>query len=192
MASQPYETNSIGWQLQQLGRRLGEWWERTFRQVFSSTGGEPPAWLVPLFWAIAAALAVLLIWLLYKILRPYILQGNRRRRVAKPASAETVEPTRTVAEWLQRSRRLAEQHDYREACRCLYQALLQQLDDRQKVPQQLSRTDGEYWRLLRSLPNARSYQVLINTHERLCFSDTEISAETYRHCQQAYQEIAQP
>jgi hypothetical protein len=70
-------------------------------------------------------------------------------------------------------------------------ALLQHLDDTQQVPQKTSRTDGEYRQLLREQPNPQPYQVLLDAHERLCFSSTEISAELYERCQQASQTIIQ-
>jgi hypothetical protein len=90
------------------------------------------------------------------------------------------------------------QGNYREACRSLYMALLQKLDEAQVIPQQASRTDGEYLQQIETLyvrsrlSDVAPYRTLILTHEQLCFGNTEISDAEFRDCQQAYQEIHSP
>jgi len=78
---------------------------------------------------------------------------------------------------------------YRQACRCLYMALLQRLDDAGTVVYQPSRTDGEYLQLIQQLPQPVPYETLIRIHEQLYFGNTEADASTFEQCQQAYQKI---
>ncbi len=91
---------------------------------------------------------------------------------------------------LERSQQLYCQGNYREACRCLYLAILQHLHDTKVIIHKPSRTDGEYLQLLRStVTSMQPYETLITTHEQSCFSDTEILSENYEQCRQAYREI---
>ncbi|NJP09785.1 MAG: DUF4129 domain-containing protein [Leptolyngbyaceae cyanobacterium RU_5_1] len=187
-----FEKDSIDWQLYQLQQRMSEWFDRLFQP---NGNARPSDWSLPdwvlrsLFWVIVVMMAVWIVWQLYRLLSPYLgrdwLPGRGQKAESQQQPAEKL----TVAQWLQRSRALAQQGNYREACRALYMATIQKLDDRELIPNQLSRTDGEYLRILQTLPNPRPYQVLIRTHERLCFSNTEISEDTFNHCEQAYREI---
>lgn len=128
-------------------------------------------------------------WQLYKLLSPYVeAYWQLNRETLRPPRPSHAAPL-TVAEWLKRSRTAHQQRDYREACRALYMAALQRLNDAHSIPQEASRTDGEYLHLVQTLRPSHAYQMLIHTHERLCFSQTAISAETFDRCWQAYQEI---
>lgn len=189
-----FETNSINWQIQLLQMRIAEWLDRLFA---NSNRSSRPNWLLPewffrlAFWMIAALLIGWIGWQLYLLLRPYINPYWRTRSGNPNYSNQATAPeSLTVSEWWQRSRTSAQQGNYREACRALYLATLQKLDDQGLIPAQFSRTDGEYWQLLQTLPNARPYEILFQTHERLCFSDREISQQTFDDCEQAYREIA--
>jgi hypothetical protein len=190
-----FEKNSISWQIQLWQQRLSEWWERLFnpaRQARLPNWSMPEALVQVLFWAIVAAFVAWAGWQLYRLLRPYLYPWLPSQPQPVLAADDTpAQSALTVAEWLQRSRTFAQQQNYREACRCLYLAVLRRLDDRQLIPATASRTDGEYLQLVRSFPNPQPYQVVIRTHERLCFSDTEISSAMFEQCQQAYQAIEQ-
>ncbi|MBF2028978.1 MAG: DUF4129 domain-containing protein [Oscillatoriales cyanobacterium C42_A2020_001] len=188
-----FEKNSLDWQLHLWQLRIAEWFDRLFQSSNNNDVRLPnwsfPEWLLrSLFWAIAIALLLWMLWQLYSILAPYlgisILAGKGQQTITTQPSAK-----RTTSEWLQQARSLAQQGNYREACRALYQAALQKLDDAGLAPALLSRTDGEYLNVLQTLPDPRPYQVLIRTHERLCFSRTDITQETYNRCEQAYREI---
>ncbi|MGB3204593.1 MAG: DUF4129 domain-containing protein, partial [Crinalium sp.] len=96
----------------------------------------------------------------------------------------------TVSDWLKRSQTFQRQGNYAEACRCLYMAMLQQLNDSGIVPHQPSRTDGEYLQLIQDLPQYRSYETLLTTHQKACFGNTEIRAVEFEQCQQAYRAIS--
>jgi hypothetical protein len=95
-----------------------------------------------------------------------------------------------VSGWLRQVQAFQRQGNYAQACRALYMAMLQRLDDTKQVPQQASRTDGEYLQAIQTLNQPTPYQVLITTHERVCFDDNStISSATFERCQQAYREI---
>jgi hypothetical protein len=94
-----------------------------------------------------------------------------------------------IANWLQRSQKFQQQGNYREACLCLYKAMLQRLNDTGIVKDQPSRTDGEYLQLVQQLPQPQPYQTLLITHQKLCFSNAEASPSLFDECQQAYREI---
>ncbi|MEG3972103.1 MULTISPECIES: hypothetical protein [unclassified Microcoleus] len=59
------------------------------------------------------------------------------------------------------TQKLQQQGKYRQACRCLYMALLQRLNDAGTVVYQPRRTDGEYLQLIQQLPQPVSYETLI-------------------------------
>jgi hypothetical protein len=68
-------------------------------------------------------------------------------------------------------------------------AMLQRLNDSGLAPHHSSRTDGEYLQLVQQLSQPQPYQTLIMTHQRLCFSNAEVSSAVFEQCQQAYREI---
>lgn len=190
-AAGEFQTTSWGWQIQQAQQRVEEFVERL---LFSSDPTRDPAdWSLPdwlldgLFWLLVIALVSWAGWQLYRLLNPYLYPAVRRGRSPLPTTAS--QPQLTIADWLGRSRTAQRQGNYREACRCLYMAMLQHLSDKNLVPQQASRTDGEYLRLVQTLNQPQPYQTLIRTHEQLCFSDATISSDTFERCWQAYQEI---
>jgi hypothetical protein len=84
--------------------------------------------------------------------------------------------------------------NYRQAIFCLYQAMLKLLDERGIIPTQLSLslTDEEYRRSLLKIPVSplTPYELLLSTHQRLCFSTAEADRALFEECQQAYQQIA--
>ena len=187
-----FEENSIGWQLRLLGQRVGEWLEFQLSFVPEAEGVTIPEWLEALaraiFWAVVALLIVWGIWRLVLLLNPYLYRWHRQRRQGRTLN-ETIASELTPAVWLARSQTFRQQGDYREACLCLYQAMLQQLHDRGIAADLASRTDGEYLRLIGQLPQSDPYQMLLITHQRLCFGNAEASSQLFEQCQQAYQAI---
>jgi len=196
MTSGSFEKTNFSWQFQQFRWRISEWLEQlTLPPEKTPQGTKPVDWSLPdwllklLFWVLVGLVAGWAIWQLYRLLRPvWGGFGSAADRYSTPSPTKNL----TVSQCLQRSRALAQQGNYREACRMLYLAALQRLDEAKVVPQQVSRTDGEYLNCLHPLTNDRPYRVLIQTHEQLCFSSRDISAETFDRCEQAYQEIASP
>jgi Domain of unknown function (DUF4129) len=187
-----FEKNNLLWQKQLIQQRFGEWIELKLFEL------KLPRWpnlsispllLNVLFWGIVLAFGTLVIWRLMPLFR--------RTWVALQRSTEgQVEPRSplpprdlTVAEWLQQAKLLQQRGQYAEACRALYMAMLQRLNDTKVALHEPSRTDGEYLRLVRSLAQSHPYQTLIQTHEQICFGNAQVSDETYTLCQQAYREI---
>lgn len=188
-----FQQTSPGWQIQQVQQRINEFVERLLLGDDSNRDRALdwalPEWLLDgLFWLLVIALVSWAGWQLYKLLSPYLYPAVQRRR--SPLPTTTPQPQKlAIVEWLGRSRTAQRQGDYREACRCLYMSMLQHLSDKDLAPQQASRTDGEYLRLVQTLNKPQPYQTLIRTHEQLCFSDAVVSSDTFERCWQAYQEI---
>jgi Domain of unknown function (DUF4129) len=179
------------WQLEQIQQRLGEWIEVKLKFA-APRGGGIPAWLVSsisyLLWFLLIAGIV---WIIYLILNRYGQQFGHRRPAQEPAP----QPVRnyTVTELLAQAQQFQNQRNYSEACRCLYLAMLQRLNDANLVPHQTSRTDREYAELLGHLPKVAlivaQSKVLLQTHEQLQFADRTITADGFNSCQQAYNQL---
>ncbi|MBW4558353.1 MAG: DUF4129 domain-containing protein [Trichormus sp. ATA11-4-KO1] len=200
MSTDTFETTSWSWQLSQFQQQVGEWLEYQsyrFQQVLPELSpGSISPWLVDLlkflFWLVLGLFLVVVGWRLWREFSPYVYSWLAGRGSFDNAGGKTHVSDLSVAVWWERSQALYRQGNYREACRCLYSAILQHLHDTQVIPHQFSRTDGEYLRLLRSSVSLiQPYETLITTHERLCFGNAEILPENYQQCQQAYREICQ-
>ena len=199
MPAGSFEKNNWGWQLSQLQQRFGEWWElQTTRFSPDIPNMSVPSWLKsPLLWLIVKAafwvlLAFLLCWAAVQVMRslsPYFYSLRNQLNQSADKATKTSASESSVAGWLQRSQKFQQQGNYREACLCLYMAMLQRLNDTGVAPHQLSRTDGEYLQLIQLLPQPQPYQTLLMTHQELCFSHTEASPSVFEQCQQAYREI---
>ncbi|OUL37405.1 hypothetical protein BV372_02215 [Nostoc sp. T09] len=200
MSTDTFEKTSWDWQLSQLQQQVGEWIEYQFSRLESALPGLPPGWSISpwlgellklLFWLVLGVFVVWLVWLLWREFSPYLYSWMNRRGNHTATGKTTMTSELSVSLWLARSQEFYRQGNYREACRCLYQAILQHLHDTSVVRHQPSRTDGEYLQFLRSsVTPIQPYETLITTHEQLCFGDAEILPENYEHCQQAYREIA--
>lgn len=204
MTSGSFEKTNIGWQLQQGSRQVSEWVEWQLSQLSAEPSQTSnfrwPAWLLTwvdrisqgFFWGLIGLCILWIGWQLLQAIFPAFKTWNQRLQQRwqrdRPIAASP-ETAYTAAGWVQRSQLYQRQGNYREACRALYFALLQRLNDTQIVPQQTSRTDGEYLELLQNLPEPQLYQLLITTHEQLCFNNAPVSPELLQHCQQAYQAI---
>lgn len=191
-----FEKNNLGWQISQFQQQVGEWLELQLSHFGAKLPNLPkwslPGWLINLIqaiaWLLLGIVVVWIIWQIWRFLQPYLYSVVFQ--TANSTHITTQARKLSADEWLKRSQAYFGQGNYREACRCLYMAMLQRLDETAIAPHQLSRTDGEYLQLIQQLPNSQSYQTLITTHEQLCFGDAEILPETYNSCQQAYREIS--
>ena len=194
MAADSFDKNSLGWQLQQLGQRVSEWLEARFPKS-SPNLPQVPEWSFPtgilegLFWAIVLSAVLLLSWQLVRLLTFYLARSQAHSAQLKLQKTTAKAEERTVAGWIRQMQEFQRQGNYREACRALYLAMLQRLNDTRLVAHQSSRTDGEYWQVVQPLPQSQAYQTLIRAHEQLCFGDATVSADLFDRCQQAYQEI---
>ncbi len=197
MTTNAFEKTNLGWQLQQLQQRVGEWIELQLSQIRPRVPNIPnistPEWLNWVTWLlIRVAFWAILGWVLLRLASWLMrqMQPSWNWLNLKPDRQTTVAESELTAEtWLLRSRKLYRQSDYREAARALYMAMLQQLNDTGILPHQSSRTDGEYIQLTQQLPQQAAYQTLLQTHERLWFGNEEITPETFEQCQQAYRDI---
>ncbi len=197
MATGSFEKNNLGWQLYQLQQRLGEWWELNTANALSKAPAlswldSPVLQIIAkaAFWLISCLLITWVVWQLWQLLRPYIYNFSNPLSQSDDKLTKTRTRELSAAAWLQRSQKFQQQGNYREACQCLYMAMLQRLNDTGLVQHEPSRTDGEYLQLLiQQLPQPRPYQTLLMAHQQLCFSNVEASPSLFEQCQQAYREI---
>lgn len=196
MSAQNFEKTNIVWEFQQQMQRFNEWLELILsrnQNQLPNVRWEP--WLLDLLWLVVRTIFWLILGLLLIWLGWQIWQNWKRYYDSVPSLLNVADSTKTgvnklkVSTWIERSRKFYRQGNYQEAVRCLYMAMLQRLNDQGIILDETSRTDGEYRQLIQNLPNMEAYQILLNTHEQLCFANSEISLETFERCQQAYQEI---
>ncbi|MBD2091256.1 DUF4129 domain-containing protein [Microcoleus sp. FACHB-1515] len=186
MTTEAFQQNSLDWQFRLFSQRVGEWVEVRLAntQLPVPDLRVSPDWIVTLCWIILAAIALWLIWQLFNLLalqlRPVPAQRSQPSTTARSLSA---------AEWFRQAQQQQQQGNYREACRSLYLAMLQRLDEAQQIPIADSRTDGEYLQCVYQLSQPQPYQLLIQTHEQICFGSQPITIENFRSCQQAYEQI---
>jgi len=204
-----YRTNSFAWQAGQLVRRFREWIE--YRSSLLDVNGPDlsnlPDWSIPeivqqiVFWGLVTVLVIWLMFLLYRALEQPIREWLERTqgwtRLGDRTSAS--DTARSAQYWWQQAQALAQQGNYKDACKALYRATLQQLHDAQILVHDASRTDGEYLSSIGQKLNAasphksvpRPYQLLIGTHERLVFGVADTSSEVFKRCRSAYEKIQQ-
>ncbi|MGA9380929.1 MAG: DUF4129 domain-containing protein [Phormidium sp.] len=196
MAAESFEKTNLGWEFQQQMQRFNEW----FELMLSRNQNQLPEvnWspeLLEFLWLLVRGIlwlivGLLLIWLGRKIWRSWKKYYDYFPDLENLAESKTAGTNKLkVSAWIERSRKFYRQGNYQEAVRCLYMAMLQRLNDQGIILDETSRTDGEYRQLIQNLPNREAYQVLLNTHEQLCFANSPISLEIFERCQQAYQEI---
>ncbi|NEQ74267.1 MAG: DUF4129 domain-containing protein [Okeania sp. SIO2C9] len=198
MSENSFEKDSLGWQFHKLQQKFGEWWEVQTSQTAAKLPGVdlPYWWDNPIILMIAKAMAWLLFafllsWVAIQIIRllnPYIYSLRNKINLTTKIRTES-QLELSVTAWLNQSQKYQEIGNYREACRCLYMAMLQGLHDRGIICDQPSRTDGEYLELIQQLSQPKPYQKLFITHQQLLFGNLEVSAAVFAECQQAYQQI---
>ncbi|NES72488.1 MAG: DUF4129 domain-containing protein [Okeania sp. SIO2D1] len=190
-----FERNGVGWQLNLLRKRLGEWLELQTSDAFNNWS--IPEWLRSpwlieiaklIFWLILTLMILWIILQLWQVVVPYLYNLSKQRERPTRKNTHQTKELSTQA-WLARAKKFQSQQNYRQGCLCLYQAMLQLLSDRGIIPQQSSRTDGEYRQLIENLPPLNAYETLLATHEQLCFSLVEATSSVFTQCQQAYQKI---
>lgn len=196
MSRDSYNTDSLLWQARQTMQRFREWIEYQVSQwdvdppdlphsPWSRTLGQG------LFWLLTSVLVIWLIWLICRALAPTIRQWLKQDRqwLARGVGAPSPVATHSPQYWWRQAQVHAQQGNYQAACRALYRATLQQLNDTQTLLHDPSRTDGEYLQSLENSTLFRPYQLIIRTHERLTFSWAIASAEMFQRCRRAYKEI---
>ena len=206
MLALTYKKNSFSWSIELLKQRLGEWWEILIAKLFKNLPDSPKVnwknldqtWLIQLIklmlWSIIAVVTIWLSWQLWLWLRPYFLRWQRSRQQLSNLDYPKTRPTLSTNQWVIKSLEYQKQRDYRQAIFCLYQAMIQQLSDRQIITDLPSRTDGEYLNSINqlNLNQVNAYELLLSTHERLCFSSQDASKNLWDQCQRAFQSLTQP
>lgn len=199
MSAGTFEKNSLGWQLRQLQQQIGEWWEFQTSQIninppddsFLSGLNWELIWnILKIFgWLVLAIIFCFLGVQLVRLLTPYVYYlNNLGESVANQFTNKTVKNL-SASQWLEKAKKCQKQGNYGEACRCLYMAALQRLNDKGIISHQQSRTDGEYLELIRGLSQPEPYQKILQTHEQLLFGNLDVSQSIFEECQQAYQQI---
>ncbi len=193
------ETNNLGWQLSQWQQRILERWELMGTKFANNLAEVPfPSWLDSplvkvithlLFWVI---IAILLIWITWKgqqWVRWYRrrIKSHSRQKTLKNIPERT--PDHSVDYWVTKAQQAQQQGHYQQACQCLYQAMLQQLHNKEIIPHQSSRTDGEYEKIIAKMSQPQPYQQLLQIHQELCFGNFSASMSLVATCWQAYEEI---
>lgn len=201
MSIASFEKTNFVWQLEQKLQQMGEWFELQISQFKPKLpNASLPSWLYsPLLWKIINVifwimLALLASWAVLQVIRrlnPYVYNLTNQLKDSTN-QANISDHNLSIARWLQQAQKFQQKGNYREACLCLYKAMLQRLNDKGIAPHQPSRTDGEYLQLVQQFPQPQPYQTLLVTHQQLCFSNTEASSVMFEQCQQAYQEIETP
>ncbi|MBK1988534.1 DUF4129 domain-containing protein [Sphaerospermopsis aphanizomenoides BCCUSP55] len=199
MSTDAFEKTSWEWQSYLWQQQIGEWFDYQYYRFIKSLSRIAPEWSISpwvieliqiLSWLILGLFVAWVGWRLWQEFNPYIYSWLMK--ITNSHIADSQIPTRetSIQFLLTKAQELYQQSNYREACRFLYLATLQQLHEKAIAPQQPSRTDGEYLQLLTSaVTPIQPYETLITTHEQLCFGNANILAENYQQCRQAYQEL---
>jgi hypothetical protein len=192
-----YQKSDWGWQWEQTQQRFWEWLERQLNRPSKPQPQNKPGlnleWLAEyITWLLIGLLimfGLVLLWQLYQAGQRW--WARRQLREERTIVETPVYRTRSVAEWQQLAQQAQQRGDRNEAVRSLYFAMLNSLHERQIIPSQLSRTDGEYQQLVKPLPQSQSFQLLLSTHEQIEFAGVEVSETDYKACQNAYHQTTQ-
>ena len=185
-----FQKDSLGWQIELWLRKISQWWEfQTYRVVDNLPEDINFPWHDSVYWIAAGLLFSYIAFKFWQWLQPYLGRFNLKLTPAVTPKPKQASTQASIAKWLRRSQQYQQQGNYREACLCLYQAMLQHLNDSSVAPHQTSRTDGEYRAIIKSLAQPQPYQILLHIHEQLSFGYREASLSVLQKCQQAYQEI---
>jgi small-conductance mechanosensitive channel len=199
MSAGSFKQDGLGWRFDLIKQRVGEWLE------FKTTRLDTDAWgweflkskllwqiIKICLWSLIAVLLVWITWQLWLLLRPYWKRLQKGDNRDSTIQTRLKTPRLSIADWVERSQVAKIEGNYRQAIFCLYQAMLELLDQRGIIPNEASLTDQEYQRSLVKLQVSPSqpYELLLSIHQRLCFSKAEADQSLFEQCQQAYRQIA--
>ena len=197
MSAEKFKQNGLGWQVDLLRQRIDEYIEFKVSQLSADIPRleflqSELFWQIVrvILWSITAILLVWISWRIWLLLRFYLRRWQRQKQTNN-STITMVTSKISVAEWVARSQEYSQQGDYRQGIFCLYQAMLHLLEDRAIIEGKSSRTDEEYKRSLQNLQlsQLQTYELLLSTHQRLCFSSAEASKSLFEQCLQAYRSI---
>ena len=198
MSAGSFKQDGLGWRINLIKQRFSEWSEYQASQLDTDSWDwgfltSYLLWQIIKFclWLIIALMLVWMTWQLWLLFRTYWKGWQRTsdRYSAYNPPVNTIQLS--AADWVERSQSARIEGNYRQAIFCLYQAMLQLLDERDIIPNQLSLTDEEYRRSLLQIQVSPfpAYELLLSIHQRLCFSRAEANQALFEECQQAYQQI---
>ena len=198
MSAGSFKQDGLGWRINLIKQRFSEWSEYQASQLDTDSWdwgflkSELLWWIIKVcLWSIIALMLVWMTWQLWLLFRPYWKGWQRASDRHFSFSPPVNTPQLSAADWVERSQSARIEGNYRQAIFCLYQAMLQLLDEREILPKQLSLTDEEYRRSLFQIQVSPfpAYELLLSIHQRLCFSRAEANQALFEECQQAYQQI---
>ncbi|MBE9240894.1 DUF4129 domain-containing protein [Synechocystis salina] len=189
-----YQKSNLAWELQQLTQNGREWvaWQtdRLWQGVPPIPGLDIPHWerweeliFHSLLWLIIAV-AIAAIWLNRRTWQRYwhnLTAVDLRPNFATPPPGASY--------WMRTAHQAARQGDYYQACRHLYLAMLQMLQEKRGLEPAPGRTDREYQRLTAQFPQASAYNTLFTIHQELCFGQQQASLELFEDCQGAIAQL---
>lgn len=150
------------------------------------------------FWIVRILGVLLLAITLFLSVKPFS-KWLRQLRLPQPLRSRTL-PTKpqSSASWLMMAQDAQQVQDFRRAFQALYMALLVQLHEAGLLRQDSARTDREYIQGLDQLWSLNSAPIglredwvaLFETHESLCFGGSDLSAEAFSRCRDAYDNLA--
>ena len=195
MSAGSFRQDGVGWRINLIKQRFSEWLEYKLSGLNIDGDldfGSSWLWQVIKFclWSLIAILLVWITWQLWLLLRPYWKRwqrpSDRNTHTPQPQAIQL-----SAADWIERSQSARIEGNYRQAIFCLYQAMLQLLDEREIVPAKKSLTDREYRQSLTeiNISPLQPYELLLSIHQRLCFSNAEATQSMFEECRQAYQQI---
>lgn len=188
-----------------MGRQVGEWLEIQFQTPDQPAGVDRlPQWSLPdwlgdaLVWAMILGGLTWVGWRSFpplgRWLRAHWQQRQQNSRVLDQ-SGERLDRF-SATQWRSQAEQWAHQGNYPQACLALYRALLAQLATHQGFTLGASDTDQDCKIALRSLGQLawsdRQWQasdVLLELHERFCFSDRPLTQVDFQQGCGAYGEL---
>ena len=193
MKTDNFEKENLGWRLQQLQQRLGEWWELQWSKFFKRPNLDLPDYQPPDFWdtwlknSLTFIFFAFIFWIIWRSRKTLLRYFDQLKNLHPQSEPET--PIYSVSYWVTRSRHFQSSGDYYQACRCLYLAMLQQLHEKGWIIHQASRTDEEYRLLILDLAQPDPYERLFIIHQELCFGKRIASAQLVLDCERTFQKI---
>lgn len=189
-----FKKDSLGWRLQQLQQRIGEWWELQLQKLnfkLPNTDLNPiDNWFIKELFLIL--FLILILWLSWIIIKRWfpsfqlmLTQTNQSfQEIQDKLSQES-----SVDKLFAKAQKFQQQGNYYQACRYLYLAMLQRLNDSGMITHQASRTNEEYLLLTSQLPDPDPYETILIIHQQICFGNQNPTLSLFETCQQAYQQI---
>ena len=197
--------DQLNWEIQNGFRRMGEWFEWQWDQLFRQNDWQiqsPPSWLDQfVLWLVrglgVGLLLILVAWT-FQRLSHWLHQRRATSSVSERLESNPLAPQWSVEDWLSQARQARGQEDYAQACRALYMALILRLEQSGYLLRSPASTNGEHlqtlasrWALEAQPPSlTQTWQLIFYTHEQSFYGAQPITAEIYANCERAYQTLS--